>query len=159
MKLIPFSACLDAYASSENPSWPASNVVEAPVKKMWLASSPAQLTAWIVVQASGWIDTVAIFGIAADAIVVTITDPNLVEWEDGTEWEAGTTWQSNPAQSPQPVLLDNLAGSSIASGGNLRASAWFEFEEFFGSVLIAIGLENQTGRPLTLGIGTVWDNR
>ena len=156
MKLISTSTATSATATSENANWPAANVLETALKKSWRAASSSVMSAMVSVVMQGTMDSVAIMGIAADALTVSITDPNAIAWESGTEWEAGTAWATSGAISPQEILLEPLAGTTVASTSGLRSAAWFEFPEFTGICVLRITVANTTGRPLTLSIGTVF---
>ena len=156
MKLISTSTATWATATSESATWPAANVLETAVKKSWRAASSSVMSAMVSVVMQGTMDSVAIMGIAADTLTVSITDPNAIAWESGTEWEAGTAWATSGAISPQEILLEPLAGTTVASTSGLRSAAWFEFPEFTGICVLRITVANTTGRPLTLSIGTVF---
>ena len=156
MKLISTSTATWATATSESATWPAANVLETAVKKSWRAASSSVMSAMVSVVMQGTMDSVAIMGIAADTLTVSITDPNAIAWEPDTEWEAGTAWATSGAISPQEILLEPLAGTTVASASGLRSAAWFEFPEFTGICVLRITVANTTGRPLTLSIGTVF---
>ena len=156
MKLISTSTATWATATSESATWPAANVLETAVKKSWRAASSSVMSAMVSVVMQGTMDSVAIMGIAADTLTVSITDPNAIAWEPDTEWEAGTAWATSGAISPQEILLEPLAGTTVASTSGLRSAAWFEFPEFTGICVLRITVANTTGRPLTLSIGTVF---
>lgn len=155
MKVIQRSSATGATADSENAAWPASNVLTDAVKKCWRAASSSVASATVTVGSSGLQDSVAVFGIVGDRITVTVSDPNATEWEASTEWEAGTEWATITPTAVQSLLASDLTDSGSAAIGGQKGVAWFEFDEFVSEVNIALTVENLTGRPMELSIGTV----
>jgi len=155
MKLIPQNLAISATATSAKAAWPASNVVQLPVKKMWQAPSVSVATATVSVVASGQMDSIAIFGIAADDISTSISSPNQTEWEAGEAWEAGTEWEAGIALSPSEIVRVDLSDSTVDSDIRQTGAVWFEFSPFSGTAVFNIAVSSG-GREITLAIGTVF---
>ena len=87
-------------ADEENENYPAANLLDNHIKKVWKASSnDAELT--LKVKASS--NTLAIFGTNATSITVSIDTGEQVEWRTGIEWRAGIEWRQPKRPMLQPL--------------------------------------------------------
>ena len=144
MKILENNAIQSITASSEDPAYPASNLLDSHPKKKWKAADGAVSFAQLDVQVNDVTGGLGMVGIVADAAAVSIEDPSGVTWDaatvtwDNIEWDAGSGRIDLEMEFEQ---------------GDDFATLWVDFEEFDSPVTITVSLYKNTGTLDTIAAG------
>jgi hypothetical protein len=116
MKHISTNRIISIAASSENPNFPASRLLDEHPKRVWKVAfgHTATLTADVV----GGCSDIMLAGTNAMSATLTVIDPNEIEWEAGVDWEAGIEWAE----------LDSTPAITVTQRSSSR-SLWVELSQ------------------------------
>lgn len=144
LSMIAHEAVTAVTADSESPNYPAANVLDDYPQNQWRAMDATVLSATMTASISGKIGRITMHNVVADTAIVTISDPNTVEWESGTTWESGTEWAN----------ID-IGSTTIFSKNNFDeyGAVKVVFPEFEGTAEVRITLSKSSWSDNVLGIG------
>lgn len=145
MKMICENNIASVSASSENASFPATNLLNEHPKSKFKAASGAVSAVVITASISGGASALGMVGIAAEAATVSITDPNAVAWEGGTAWEAGTAWSAT-------VPDMNIEAQWVEATEN---TLWVDFSSFFENADVKVTLHKDALADTILSAGVL----
>jgi hypothetical protein len=116
MKLIPVNTTVSVSATTENPNYPAENMLNNSPKKKWISNSISSQTVTVNLRAGS--SSLALFNLnGISSISISSEDGFNVEWGGSTQWGGSTEWgeRQNPGISlSRTINIDN-------------GSAWFDF--------------------------------
>ena len=122
-------------ADSENENYPIDNVLDEHPKRKWKAASVGESTVQFSTASGN--NCLAIFNTNATKAVITLTDPNGVEWEAGVEW-------SNVDFAGEHELTTLQQGDSF--------SLWVDFNNTNSTISVSIKLTTTVAEPVEVGI-------
>ncbi|HFQ91074.1 MAG TPA: hypothetical protein ENK27_13455 [Desulfobulbus sp.] len=142
MRVIENSSISSVSASSENPNYPAENLLDEHPKRKWQAADDSVSSAVLTIGVSGRTGGMGMVGIVADAAAVNISDPNGISWPS-------VSWQNVEWVSVPPDL--NLQVSMTQ--GEDFATLWAVFDQFDSAVVITVTLYKDAGSTKVLAAG------
>ena len=142
MKVIKNNAIRGVSATSENPEYPAANLLDEHPKRWWRVADASVSSVTLTVEVTGRTGGLGLVGIAAESVVVDISDPNGLTWEN-VIWE-NVEWQDVPGDLHIDQALSGDPGS---------AALWVSFDQFDSSVEISITLYKDALADMILGAG------
>ncbi len=142
MRVIAESSVTAVSASSENPEYPAANLLDEHPKKKWLAADASVSSAVLTVEVSGRTGGLGLVGIVADAVAVSVSDPGGITWQNVT-WQ-DVDWVAVPPDLDLEVSLVH---------GDDFATMWAVFDQFEATVAITITLYRNAGSAGVLAAG------
>ena len=145
MKVILENNIGSVEASSENASFPATNLLDEHPKSKFKAASNSVSSVIITAYVTGGATAVGMVGITADAAIVTISDPNAAAWEAGTAWETGTAWSA--------TVPDMEIEEQFVEGD--ENTLWVDFSEFFSNAQILVTLNQSASADTVLAAGVI----
>ena len=131
-------------ASSENPNYPAANLLDEHPKRKWMAADNTVLSAVLTVSSHGITGGMAFVGVVADQIAVEITDPAGITWQN-VAWQ-NVTWNTVP---------EGISMTKEFVHNDSYSALWVEFPEFDGPVSIVITLSKDPSTADTLSAGVL----
>jgi len=144
MLVIKNNSVRSVSATSENPNYPASNLLDRHPTRDWKAADASVSSAVIHVDVSGKTGGLGLVGIVADSAVVDISDPNGIVWQN-VDWQ-NVDWISVP---------QGLHIQTMFEHGNPYSTLWVSFDQFDSAVDISITLFKDGGSSEVLSAGTL----
>jgi len=146
MKIINHNQVSSLSASSENASYPVTNLIlNASPKKKWLVADSSVMSATLLIRVAGVTGGLGMVGVDTDSAVVTVSVPEGLDWQN-VDWP-DVDWVTGEA--------DLVATVDLADQPNGTASLWVNFPQFTGSVAIRIELTKNVGETKTIGAGVL----
>lgn len=137
MKIVLENRITSVTASSEAANYPATELLNDSPKRIWKADGAD--TATITATGSGTINTIALFNTNAEAVTITIADPNYFAWRNLT-WR-NLSWRN--VQVPVESELVSQAGTT---------ALWATIDNITAPIEITIELSGATGATMQAGV-------
>lgn len=175
MKIIRKNEILSLTSTSSAASNPVTNLLSYQPKVKWTAASASVTSATITATVEGTTGGLGLVGVVADAVVVQITDPTGIVWENLSWWGdtgEGTILDPDTDLDPDTALIpagvedgsvewypsqapDLVREYNWGETGEDFRNLWVSFEQFSGSVNITIELRKDATTPKTLAAGVL----
>ena len=143
MKIITTNNIIRVETTSEQANWPVENILDEHPKKKYKpveGVSYAKITANL----SGGLDSIALFNLVANEVVVRIIDPNGVQWASGIEWETDTDWEES--QPEEAYSYDKVEFEDTKA-------VWVEFTNIStSSINVEIQLYGDSSMQMEVGV-------
>jgi hypothetical protein len=137
MKIVLENRITSVTASSSAANYPATELLNDSPKRIWKADGDD--TATITATASGTINTIVLFNTNAEAVTITIADPNYFSWQNLT-WR-NLNWRN--VQVPVESELVSQAGTT---------ALWATIDTITAPIEITIELSGATGATIQAGV-------
>lgn len=150
MRVIATNAIASITASTYASGYHTTNLLNSSPKKKWMAVNAAETFAAIDITTTGITGALALIGVVADRVDVSITDPAGINWGTRVVWP-DVVW----GVSPGSMAVSYELASRVENYENI----WVSFPQFNAPVTIRIRFFKSTGNPETLACGVVQAGR
>lgn len=146
MRVIAANAIASLAASSAAAAYPASNLLNNSPKRKWMAASAATTYAAIDITTTGVTGALALIGVVAEQVFVSVVDPTGIEWGDRVAWPE-VVWDTSPGEM--------TATYELASKVEDYQNIWVSFPQFEAPVTIRVELRKNPTNPEVLACGVI----
>jgi len=172
LKILISNIIKSVTASSSNPAYPASRLLNTSPKKRWEVADASVTAATLTVGVSGVSGGLGLVNVFADDVDVKISDPNGISWQN-VVWPGGgasdVLLDADTPLDPDTVLDSGVSGGvewvkaqpalnveyNWGQETTTGRALWVSFVQFSTPVTITIELRKSASNPIPISAGTL----